>query len=60
MVLNAFNEVLIHKKAWRAGVQPKSRVTMAIMLETVRKGRCANPSCPGVVEFGTDEVTRIW
>jgi hypothetical protein len=33
MVLNGYNEVPIHKKSWRAVIQPKSRVSMAIMLE---------------------------
>lgn len=62
MVLNGFNEVPIHKKAWRAGIQPKARVAMAILLESgaVRKGRCADPSCPGKVEFGDDEVALKW
>jgi hypothetical protein len=62
MILNGFNEVPINKKAWRAGIQPKSRVTMAITLESaaVKKGRCADPSCPGQVEFGKNKVTRVW
>jgi hypothetical protein len=61
-LLNGFNEVPIHKKAWRAGIQPKSRVAMAILLEyaEIRKGRCANPFCSGRVDFGVDQVTRIW
>lgn len=59
--MNGFNEVPIHKKAWRAGIQPKSRVATAILLESeaVKKGRCTNPSCPGQVDFGNDEDTRV-
>jgi Ubiquitin-like domain len=62
MVLNEFNEVPLTKNSWRAGIQPKSRVAMAIMLKPseVRSGRCANPSCSGRIDFGTDQVTRIW
>lgn len=62
IVLNGFNEVPITKRAWRSGVQPKSMVTMAIMFESaaVNKGRCANPACPGQIDFGKDQVTRVW
>jgi hypothetical protein len=61
-VLNGFNEVPFTKNSWRAGIQPKSRVAMAIMLKTseVRSGRCANPSCHGQIDFAADQVTRIW
>lgn len=62
MVLNGYNEVPINKKSWRAVIQPKSRVVMAIMLESVsvKKGKGASPSCPGEVDFGNDDVTRVW
>ena len=62
MILDGFNEVPINKNAWRAGVQRKSRVNMAIKVESavVKKGRCADPSCPGQFEFGKNEVTRVW
>ena len=62
VILNGYNEVPITKRAWRAGVQPRSRVTMAIMLEysVVKKGKCVNPSCPWQVDFEQEQVTRIW
>jgi hypothetical protein len=62
MVLNGFNQVPIHKGAWRAGIQPKVRVAMAILVEaaTIQKGKCADPSCPGQVGFEKSQVSRIW
>lgn len=62
MVLNGFNEIPFTKNSWRAGIQPKSRVAMAFILKSseVRSGRCANPACPGQIEFRTDQVTRSW
>ena len=62
LILNGYNAVPITKKAWRAGIQPKVRVSMAMMLESeaVREGRCASPSCTGQIELGIDEVTKTW
>ena len=62
MVLNGFNEVPITRKAWRAGIQPKSRVAMAIMVESsaFKKGKCVTPSCFGEVVFKSEEVARLW
>lgn len=61
VVLNGFNEVPIHKKMWRSGIQPKSRVHMAMILKSsaIKKGKCATPSCPGRVDFEKDETTRL-
>ncbi|PQE31543.1 Ankyrin repeat-containing protein [Rutstroemia sp. NJR-2017a WRK4] len=62
VVLNSYNEVPIHKRMWRSGIQPKSRIHMAIIVESIAAGKnkCATPSCPGQIDFGKNEITGQW
>ncbi|KAF4633396.1 hypothetical protein G7Y89_g4717 [Cudoniella acicularis] len=61
MVLNKYNNYPITRDAWRAVIQPKSKVIMAMILNSklVKQGRCVDPSCSGRVSFSTSRTTLI-
>ncbi|CZR69364.1 uncharacterized protein PAC_19264 [Phialocephala subalpina] len=60
-VMNRYNDYSISKEAWRAVIQPKSKITMAMILDTkvVTQGRCIDLLCSGRVSFPTTGTTSI-
>jgi hypothetical protein len=62
VVLSEYNEFPIAKSAWRAAIQPKYKVAMAMILDatTIEEGKCADPFCVGQVEFAADVFWSIW
>jgi hypothetical protein len=55
MMMNGYNDYPINRQAWAAVIQPKTKITMSMILHSsvVKKGRCADPSCSGRVSFTT-------
>jgi hypothetical protein len=62
MVMNGYNNRPISREWWQEVIQPKSKVTMAMILDgkTVKQGACADPSCSGRMEFTTEKSIRKW
>ena len=61
MVLNGYNDVEIGKDSWRAAVQPRMKVKMAMILDvaSIQRGRCPDPSCDGQVSPTSTMTTHI-
>jgi hypothetical protein len=62
MVMNGYNNQPISRKSWRAVIQPKCKITMAMVLDDTRakQGKCVDPLCSGQVKFSTANRNVIW
>jgi hypothetical protein len=62
MVMNGYNNLAISADSWRTSIQPKSKVTMTMVLAglEVRQGRCVDPTCSGRVDIRPKSAVRTW
>jgi len=62
-VMNGYNDYPISPGTWRAVIQPKTKITMAMLVlnsNVVKEGKCADPSCSGGVSFTIENPTCVW
>ncbi|PMD14458.1 hypothetical protein NA56DRAFT_664780 [Hyaloscypha hepaticicola] len=59
-VMNGYNNYPITQEAWQAVVQPKAKITMAMVVAQGRNfGSCGDPSCSGRVTLTPKTATCI-
>jgi hypothetical protein len=60
--MNGYNGAIIDQQFWQAVIQPKAKVTMAMLLQSsyVHEGICPSQNCKGKLLLTTNNLFSIW